>query len=123
MNPLFERLEPCTVKVVCTVLRGRGDSNVTSLPDWTSSLWGKDWEKSDFKYPYKTDDKKREDLHAGDDVMRVLRGGSFDLAQVNARAAYRHRYPPDYRSDHVGFRVCVRSAPVSSTVRSEKSGL
>ena len=29
----FSRLEPCAVKVACTVLRGRGDGNVTSLPD------------------------------------------------------------------------------------------
>jgi hypothetical protein len=29
----LSRLEPCAVKVACTVLRGRGDGNVTSLPD------------------------------------------------------------------------------------------
>jgi len=29
----FSRLEPCAVKVACTVLRGRGDGNVTPLPD------------------------------------------------------------------------------------------
>ena len=29
----FSRLEPCAVKVACTVLRGRGGGNVTLLPD------------------------------------------------------------------------------------------
>ena len=29
----FSRLEPCAVKVARMVLRGRGDGNVTSLPD------------------------------------------------------------------------------------------
>ena len=46
--------------------------------EWTRSLWGKDWQKPDFKYPYQPDDPNREDLDAGDDVWRVLRGGSFD---------------------------------------------
>ena len=29
----LSRLEPCAVKVACTVLRGRGGSNATPLPD------------------------------------------------------------------------------------------
>ena len=29
----FEMLEPCAVKVACTVLRGGGRSNPVSLPD------------------------------------------------------------------------------------------
>ena len=34
----FSRLEPCAVKVARTVLRGRGDGNVTLLPDYAPSL-------------------------------------------------------------------------------------
>ena len=34
----LSRLEPCAVKVACTVLRGQGDSNVTPLPDYPPSL-------------------------------------------------------------------------------------
>jgi hypothetical protein len=33
LNGAFSRLEPCAVKVACTVLRGRGDGNITPLPD------------------------------------------------------------------------------------------
>jgi hypothetical protein len=33
LDGILSRLEPCAVKVACTVLRGRGDGNVTLLPD------------------------------------------------------------------------------------------
>jgi formylglycine-generating enzyme required for sulfatase activity/energy-coupling factor transporter ATP-binding protein EcfA2 len=45
--------------------------------EWTRSLWGKDWEEPDCKYPYDPKDKHREDLRAGTNVLRVLRGGSI----------------------------------------------
>ena len=43
--------------------------------EWTRTLWGKKWDKTDFKYPYKVD--AREDLNAQKEVLRVLRGGAF----------------------------------------------
>jgi formylglycine-generating enzyme required for sulfatase activity len=48
-----------------------------NVGEWTGSLWGKDWEKPHFGYPYFAGDG-REDLAAGADVRRVSRGGSFD---------------------------------------------
>jgi formylglycine-generating enzyme required for sulfatase activity len=44
--------------------------------EWTSSLWGKDYQTPDFGYPYDPKDG-REDPNAPDTVLRVLRGGSF----------------------------------------------
>jgi formylglycine-generating enzyme required for sulfatase activity len=38
---------------------------------------------------------------------RVLRGGSFNNNQRNARAAYRNNNNPDNRNDNIGFRVVV----------------
>jgi hypothetical protein len=35
----FSRLEPCAMKVASTVLRGRGDGNVTLLPDGSDPLF------------------------------------------------------------------------------------
>jgi formylglycine-generating enzyme required for sulfatase activity len=80
--------------------------------DWTRSLWGKNWRKSDFGYPYDPGDRKREDLDAGDNVMRVVRGGSWLSQRVNARCTSRVRNYPDYRHYNFGFRVVLRSAPV-----------
>jgi iron(II)-dependent oxidoreductase len=74
--------------------------------DWTRSLCGKKWDKPDFKYPYDPGDG-REDLGAGNDVLRVLRGGAFYNDQWYARCACRDGdYPFNWLGD-LGFRVCV----------------
>jgi len=86
--------------------------------EWTRSLWGW-WDENDkkertmdiFGYPYQPNDG-RENSQAGDQWFRVVRGGSWDLSQVNARCAFRFRGPPDYGYYPIGFRVVVRSAPV-----------
>jgi formylglycine-generating enzyme required for sulfatase activity len=85
---------------------------VGNVWEWTRSLWGTDWQKPDFAYPYRPDDPKREDLRAGDDVWRV-RGGSWGYNRGYARCAYRAGLRPGDRNDDLGFRVVVRSAPVS----------
>jgi len=79
--------------------------------EWTRSLWGKDWQSPEFNYPYDPQDG-REDLAAGADVLRVLRGGAFDNVARLVRAAYRHRNLPNLRYGGRGFRVVVVS-PVS----------
>jgi len=70
--------------------------------EWTCSLY-KD-------YPYDPGDG-REDLAAGDEVPRVLRGGSFDDHRRYARCSYRFRNFPSYYYVDRGFRVGV-SAPI-----------
>jgi len=72
--------------------------------EWTRSLWGKNWERPDFGYPYDPGDG-REDLEAGRGVRRVLRGGAFYYGARLVRCASRFRYSPDYRSWYRGFRV------------------
>jgi formylglycine-generating enzyme required for sulfatase activity len=74
--------------------------------EWTSSLWGKDPYNPEFKYPYDPDDR-RENVKAGDDLLRVLRGGSFDYRQFIARCAYRGRRNPNWDDVNDGFRVVV----------------
>ncbi len=74
--------------------------------EWTRTLWGKDWDKPEFKYPYSPGDG-RENLEAGDDIPRVLRGGSFDYDEYDARCAFRNWLnPPDWNFN-LGFRVVV----------------
>jgi iron(II)-dependent oxidoreductase len=72
--------------------------------EWTRSLWGKNREKPDFKYPYKFDDG-REQLDALNDVRRVLRGGAFYNTVRGVRCGSRHRHDPDDWDYDVGFRV------------------
>ena len=86
---------------------------VGNVWEWTRSLWGKDRETPEFRYPYRPGDKKREDLRAGSEVLRVMRGGSFRNNRNFVRCAFRSRVRPLSRDDYLGFRVVLRSAPVS----------
>ena len=83
--------------------------------EWTGSLWGKRYGAPDYKYPYRVGDA-RENLKAGDEVPRVLRGGSFLDDQNLARCSCRlWNYPFDL-GRYNGFRVVVapsREAPTS----------
>lgn len=72
--------------------------------EWTRSLWGKDWSKPDFGYPYSSKDG-REDLNASADTLRVLRGGAFNNYEDLVRCAVRIRVNPDGRLVLIGFRV------------------
>lgn len=74
--------------------------------EWTASLWGKDWYKADFGYPYDALDG-RENPGADDSVCRVLRGGSFAYAGAFSRCAYRYKNLPQSFSDGIGFRVAL----------------
>jgi len=80
--------------------------------EWTRNLWGKESDKPEFKYPFDPKDSRREDLAAGNDVARVLRGGSFDYYRDDVRCAIRRRNSPDFRNDLIGFRVVL--SPFSS---------
>jgi formylglycine-generating enzyme required for sulfatase activity len=70
--------------------------------EWTQSLWGRDFEKPDFKYPYDSADG-REDLEA--EGLRVLRGGSWNNDRYFARCAARVEYILDLRNVNLGFRL------------------
>ena len=77
--------------------------------DMSGNVW--EWTRSVYKdYPYNAADG-REDLAAGDEVSRVLRGGSWGDNQHAARCAFRFNGRPDGRADNVGFRIVF--APVS----------
>jgi formylglycine-generating enzyme required for sulfatase activity len=74
--------------------------------EWTRSLWGKNWDHPEFKYPYQPQDD-RENLDAGKDVLRVLRGGAFSNYHWFVRCALRNRSDPDYGDNSIGFRVVL----------------
>jgi formylglycine-generating enzyme required for sulfatase activity len=81
--------------------------------EWTRSLWGADWKKPEFAYPYTPDDG-RENPDADESVLRVVRGGSWFYHHDLACCAFRYWSHPDDRDDNIGFRVVLRSSPVSS---------
>jgi len=80
--------------------------------EWTRSLWGTDWQKPDFVYPYDARDRRREDLDAPDAIWRVVRGGSWGYLRGVARCGVRFRGLPGGRDGGFGFRVVLRSSPV-----------
>ena len=86
-------------------------ANGYGLFDMVGNVW--EWTRSiRLPYPYDVTDPKREDLGAGDDVLRVVRGGSWSDRRDFARCAARGRYRPAFRNDDSGFRVVLRSSPV-----------
>jgi len=80
--------------------------------EWTRSLWMMDVDVPGLAYPYDPNDREREDLDAGNDVARVVRGGSFNHLRDLARCAFRFGRQPDSRHGGIGFRVVLRSSPV-----------
>ncbi|MFN8453710.1 MAG: SUMF1/EgtB/PvdO family nonheme iron enzyme [Anaerolineae bacterium] len=80
-----------------------------NVSEWTRSLWGHNVLEPGFKYPYRPGDG-RENLKAGDEVLRVLRGGSWNNYGVNARCASRNRYNPDLCNGNFGFRIVVSAS-------------
>lgn len=74
--------------------------------EWTASLWGKDVNTPNYKYPYNSRDG-RENSKAGDDVLHVLRGGSFVNETRLVRAAFRNWYLPNDWNGNLGFRVVL----------------
>jgi formylglycine-generating enzyme required for sulfatase activity len=73
--------------------------------EWTRSLWGKDRRWPTYMYPYDTGLVTREAADAPDDVLRVLRGGSFGNDERHFLAFLRFGGEPDTRSENIGFRV------------------
>ena len=70
----------------------------------TLSLWGKDWFKPDFKYPYQPNDG-RETLDSDPGSRRVVRGGCWFSGAQNCRSAGRGDDSPEARGGRIGFRL------------------
>jgi formylglycine-generating enzyme required for sulfatase activity len=74
--------------------------------EWSQSLRGKGLLQIDFKYPYDPDDG-RENLSAGRDIWRVLRGGAYLYDVSLVHCAVRLGFDPAAAFDHFDFRVVL----------------
>jgi formylglycine-generating enzyme required for sulfatase activity len=82
----------------------KGDSPY-GCGDMSGNVW--EWTRSLHKeYPYDPNDG-RENLEAGDNLWRVLRGGAFVSSTWVVRCAFRGRFNPYDWDFYLGFRVCV----------------
>jgi serine/threonine-protein kinase len=72
--------------------------------EWTRSLWGSNVAAPDEPYPA-VDISLDEAIYAPDRVLRVLRGGAFNLAAVCLRCAFRSTSVAHRRNPAIGFRV------------------
>ncbi|MCB0209824.1 MAG: SUMF1/EgtB/PvdO family nonheme iron enzyme [Anaerolineae bacterium] len=79
---------------------------VGNIWEWTSTLWGQQWNKCDYVYPYQADDG-REDLQAETNVYRVLRGGDYNDPLERLKITSRGCYYPDAAHKTIGFRVVL----------------
>jgi formylglycine-generating enzyme required for sulfatase activity len=77
-----------------------------NVSEWTSTCWGADPERPEFRYPYDPGDG-REAPDAPVDCRRVLRGGAFYLGLTDSVCPMRARHHPTARDAGIGFRVAV----------------
>jgi len=99
----------CTTTVGCFPAGRNGyglDDMSGNAWNWLRSLWGTDEKSPSFGYPYRFDDG-REDLSAGADVLRGMRGGAFTVEPARALSTFRDGVPPTSRDDADGFRVVL----------------
>jgi formylglycine-generating enzyme required for sulfatase activity len=98
-------------KIGSTSAVGCFPANAFGLHDIIGNVM--EWTSSQYKpYPYRAQDG-RENQRASDEKDRVLRGGSYSWSPDGARCARRYRYLPGTRSTDSGFRVVLRSVPIS----------
>jgi len=91
-----------------------GGASSYGAEDMSGNVW--EWTRSVYKgYPYDPQDG-RENLEAGDESRRVVRGGSFNFDALFVRCAFRLFRSPYLRVAYGGFRVVVSPISPSSEI-------
>jgi len=79
-----------------------GGETPDGLVDMSGNVW--DWTSTAYRaYRYSADDGREDPADAA--ARRVVRGGSWDVIRLRARAAFRYWLVPVARFNSVGFRV------------------
>ncbi len=77
-----------------------------NVMQWTTSAWGRTRKECEFPYPVESSSSSRFDS-AQLDVLRVLKGESWDSDLGKAHVSRRGRDRPEVRGNNGGFRVAV----------------
>jgi formylglycine-generating enzyme required for sulfatase activity len=94
-----------------TSVAGCFPPNGFGLSDMIGNVW--EWTRSAMlPYLYDPNDERRGAVEAYN-ALRVARGGSWRNHPVVVRCGYRDWNQPNLRSDDLGFRLVLRSAPVA----------
>ncbi len=80
--------------------------------EWCQDNW------DDNAYRQRPDGVRDPLIVGGEDLLRVLRGGSWSYSANRCRSARRDWYDADYCSWLIGFRVCLVRSPADSSKRS-----
>ncbi|MBI1882444.1 MAG: SUMF1/EgtB/PvdO family nonheme iron enzyme [Chloroflexi bacterium] len=75
----------------------------SGVREWTSTLWGEDWKKAHFTYPYQND--KRENLKAASTFYRIYRGGAAAEDAAWSDRSIRGCHAPTAYDKNLSFRV------------------
>ena len=82
---------------------------VGNVRQWTCTLWGEDPAQPDYAYPWQEDDG-RNDTQANSQILRVVRGSSFQDDRTLLRCSARYgKLPGDrgFPGERHGFRVAM----------------
>ncbi len=78
-------------------------ATLEGIHDMAGNVW--EWVGDSYDRGYYRESPSRNPKGASSGSSRVVRGGSWDSYQDDARATSRNDYHPDYRPDSIGFRV------------------
>ena len=102
-----------TSAVGCFPANGYGLHDMLgNVLEWTRSLWTAPDDGAANRYPDSVRQRRFEALDAGNEIARLVRGGSWVDSRDGARCAWRGGGRPGGRGGDLGFRVVLRSAPV-----------
>ena len=89
--------------------------------EWTRSCWGTQVATPEYRYPYNAADG-REEPNADRKMLRVLRGGAYNLGAACMRCAFRTGGAPARGRPNIGFRVVWADGKVASGAESKMNG-
>lgn len=92
----------CTDSFVYTAVGGSFKANAFGLHDMLGNVW--EWTEDNYHASY-SGAPADGSAWQGDDAKRVLRGGSWNSAPRDVRAAIRNSYKPALRYNFFGFRL------------------